>query len=193
MFSWFPFLTYAVVTTSTPGPNTLMSMSNGTQLGFRRALPFNFGILAGFSLVMVLCTLLCSTLSAMLPVVKKPMLVIGAAYLLYLAWRTWRRSGVADTAAVHSGFLSGFLLQFINPKIYIYCIVAMEGYVLPVYAGQPVALLLFALLLAVIGFSFTLCWSAFGSLLRQLFSTHARVINTCMALALVWCAAKLFR
>ena len=66
MFSWFPFLTYAVVTTSTPGPNTLMSMSNGTQLGFRRALPFNFGILAGFSLVMVLCTLLCSTLSAML-------------------------------------------------------------------------------------------------------------------------------
>ena len=168
-------------------------MSNGTQLGFRRALPFNFGILAGFSLVMVLCTLLCSTLSAMLPVVKKPMLVIGAAYLLYLAWRTWRRSGVADTAAVHSGFLSGFLLQFINPKIYIYCIVAMEGYVLPVYAGQPVALLLFALLLAVIGFSFTLCWSAFGSLLRQLFSTHARVINTCMALALVWCAVKLFR
>lgn len=193
MFSWFPFLTYAVVTTSTPGPNTLMSMSNGTQLGFRRALPFNFGILAGFSLVMVLCTLLCSTLSAMLPVVKKPMLVIGAAYLLYLAWRTWRRSGVADTAAVHSGFLSGFLLQFINPKIYIYCIVAMEGYVLPVYAGQPVALLLFALLLAVIGFSFTLCWSAFGSLLRQLFSTHARVINTCMAPALVWCAVKLFR
>ena len=192
MFSWFPFLTYAVVTTSTPGPNTLMSMSNGTQLGFRRALPFNFGILAGFSLVMVLCTLLCSTLSAMLPVVKKPMLVIGAAYLLYLAWRTWRRSGVADTAAVHSGFLSGFLLQFINPKIYIYCIVAMEGYVLPVYAGQPVALLLFALLLAVIGFSFTLCWSAFGSLLGRLFSGHARAVNRVMALLLVWCAVSLF-
>ena len=192
MFSWLPFLTYAVVTTSTPGPNTLMSMSNGSQLGFRRALPFNCGILAGFSLVMILCTMLCSTLSTMLPVVKKPMLVIGAAYLLYLAWRTWRRDGVADAGAVRSGFVSGFLLQFVNPKIYIYCIVAMEGYVLPVYAGKPVVLLGFALLLAVIGFSFTLCWSAFGSLLRQLFSKHARVINSCMALALVWCAAKLF-
>lgn len=39
MFSWLPFLTYAVVTTSTPGPNTLMSMSNGSQLGFRRHCP----------------------------------------------------------------------------------------------------------------------------------------------------------
>ena len=49
MFSWFSFLTYAVVTAVTPGPNTLMSMSNGGRLGFRRALPFNFGIWAGFT------------------------------------------------------------------------------------------------------------------------------------------------
>ena len=56
MFSWFSFLTYAVVTAVTPGPNTLMSMSNGGRLGFRRALPFNFGIWAGFTVVMLLCT-----------------------------------------------------------------------------------------------------------------------------------------
>ena len=57
MFSWFSFLTYAIVTAVTPGPNNIMSMSNGGQLGFRGALPFNLGIWAGFSAGMCLCTL----------------------------------------------------------------------------------------------------------------------------------------
>ena len=46
--------------------------------------------------------------------------------------------------------------------------------------------------LKVIGFAFTLLWSAFGSLFRLLFSRCARVTNTVMALALVWCAVSLF-
>ena len=29
MFNWFAFLTYAVITAATPGPNNIMSMSNG--------------------------------------------------------------------------------------------------------------------------------------------------------------------
>lgn len=56
MFNWISFLTYAVVTAVTPGPNNILSMSNGNRKGFRGALPFNFGILVGFSVVMLLCT-----------------------------------------------------------------------------------------------------------------------------------------
>lgn len=191
MFPWFSFLTYAITTAVTPGPNNIMSMSNGSRKGFRGAMPFTFGIWVGFTAVMLLCTAFCGVLSSLIPKIKLPMLILGALYMLYLAWETLRSTGVEEDHS-REGFLAGLLLQFVNPKIYIYCIVAMEGYVLPVYAGRPVILLGFALLLAVIGFSFTLCWSAFGSLLRQLFSKHARIINTCMALALVWCAAKLF-
>ncbi len=44
MFPWYSFLTYAVITAATPGPNNVMSMSNAGRLGFRRALPFNLGI-----------------------------------------------------------------------------------------------------------------------------------------------------
>lgn len=35
MFSWFSFLTYAIVTAITPGPNNILSMSNGSRKGFR--------------------------------------------------------------------------------------------------------------------------------------------------------------
>ena len=88
--SWLHFLSYAVVTAVTPGPNNIMSMSNAGRLGFRRSFPFNLGIWAGFSLVMLLCTLFCGTLSSLIPKIKMPMLFIGAAYMLWLAWKTFR-------------------------------------------------------------------------------------------------------
>ncbi|SFP21012.1 Threonine/homoserine/homoserine lactone efflux protein [Oscillibacter sp. PC13] len=192
LFPWFQFLTYAFATAVTPGPNTLASMSNGGRLGFRRALPFNFGILVGFSVVMLACTILCGTVSALIPKIRVPMLVIGAAYMLHLAWKTWRSGSLAEESHSGSGFRDGLLLQFVNPKIYIYGIVSMESYVLPVYQGQTAVLAGFALLLAFIGFALTLCWSAFGSAFRLLFSKYARVTNTVMALVLVWCAISLF-
>lgn len=192
MFPWFSFLTYAVITAATPGPNNIMSMSNGVRKGFRGALPFNLGILTGFTMVMILCTLFCSLLSTLIPKIKTPMLILGAAYMLYLAWEIFRSSGLIEEDHSKSGFLSGLLLQFINPKIYIYCIMSMEAYILPLYSGQPLTLLLFDLLLSLIGFVFTIAWTVFGSVFQTLFSRHARVVNTILALLLVYCAVSLF-
>ena len=192
MFPWFSFLTYAVVTAVTPGPNNLMSMSNGSRKGFQGALPFNFGILVGFTVVMVACTAFCSVLSVWIPRLKTPMLVLGALYMLYLAWETFRSTGELESRSARDGFLSGLLLQFINPKIYLYCILSMEAYILPYFPGRPLTLLGFALLLALIGFLFTLAWSAFGSVFQRLFSRHAKLVNTIMALLLVYCAISLF-
>ena len=191
MFHWVSFLTYAVVTAVTPGPNNILSMSNGSRKGFWGALPFNLGIWVGFSAVMVLCTAFCGALSALIPKIKTPMLVVGAAYLLYLAWGTWCSGGDIGEDHSRDGFLPGLLLQFVNPKIYIYCIMSMEAYILPYYSGRPLVLFAFAMLLAFIGFVFTLCWSAFGSVFRLLFSRHAKVVNGIMALLLVCCAVSL--
>lgn len=120
------------------------------------------------------------------------MLIIGAAYMLYLAWKTWKSTDQIDENHTKSGFLSGLALQFINPKIYIYCLVSMEAYILPFYNDSPVALIGFAMLLAFIGFAFTLCWSAFGSVFKLLFSKYARATNIVLALLLVYCAVSLF-
>lgn len=68
----------------------------------------------------------------------------------------------------------------------------MEAYILPYFQDRPLILLGFALLLAFIGFLFTLAWSAFGSVFQRLFSRHARLVNTIMALLLVYCAVSLF-
>lgn len=193
MFRWFPFLLYAVITAVTPGPNNIMSMANGSRKGFWGALPFNLGIGLGFSIVMILCTLLCGVMSALIPKLKLPMLIAGALYMLYLAWHTVRSSGrTMEEGRGQDGFGAGLLLQFINPKIYLYCILSMEAYILPYYAGRPLILLGFSILLALIGFVFTLCWSGCGAAFQTLFSQHAKVVNAVLALLLVACAISLF-
>ena len=192
MFSWINFLSYAIVTAVTPGPNNIMSMVNAGQLGFRKSFPFNLGIWAGFSIVMLLCTFFCNALSALIPKIKLPMLILGALYMLYLAWKTFKSTLEVEEQQAKGTFLSGLTLQFINPKIYIYCIVSMEAYILPVYQGQIGMLIFFALLLAFIGFVFTVCWALFGSVFSQLFSKYAKITNTVMALLLVYCAVSLF-
>lgn len=141
---------------------------------------------------MLVCTFFCVTLSAVIPKIKLPMLLIGTLYMLWLAWKTFNSSSEIQEDHSRSGFLSGLLLQFINPKIFIYGIVSMEAYIPPYYQGKWAELITFALLLAFIGFVFTLCWALFGSAFKLLFSKYAKVTNTVMALLLVYCAASLF-
>lgn len=192
MFNWINFLTYAIITAITPGPNNIMSMSNASRLGFKKSLPFNIGILVGFSIVMLACTLFSSLFSFVLPKIKMPMLIIGAIYMLYLSWKTLTSTPEIQDIQVRSGFVSGLFLQFVNPKIYIYCIISMEVYILPHYSNYLFPLFGFAILLAFIGFSFTLCWSAFGTIFKQIFSKYGKFTNTIMALLLVYCAISLF-
>lgn len=192
MFSWINFLTYSIITAATPGPNNIMSLSNAGRLGFKKALPFNFGIGVGFSIVTLLCTLFISLLSQVIPRIKTPMLILGAVYMLNLAWKTFKSTDIIEEDHSRTGFWQGFTLQFINPKLYIYCIVSMEAYILPFYHGHALPLAGFAILLAFIGFLFTVCWSAFGSVFKLLFSKYAKITNAIMALILVYCAVSLF-
>lgn len=191
MFSWIHFLTYACITTMTPGPNNIISMSNAGRLGLRKALPFNLGIFCGFSIVMLICTFFCSVLDTLIPKIKLPMLILGACYMLYLAFKTLKRSGEIAELTPKTGILSGLALEFVNPKIYIYGIVSMESYILP-YFKQPIILIGFAILLAAIGCSFNLCWAIFGSIFKIIFSKYAKITNIIMALLLVYCAVSLF-
>lgn len=192
MFRLSDFLIYCFITAYTPGANNLLSMSNAIRLGFRRSFRFNLGILAGFSIVMTVCSIFSTTLFALLPKVKIVMQILGAAYMLYLAWKVWKSSAdpAADSGKAAS-FLSGMVLQFANPKIYIYAITAMTLYILPVYHSAG-AVAGFTILLALIGASGSFAWALFGSAFCKYLARHTRSVNFIMALLLVYCAIALF-
>lgn len=192
MFPVSDFLIYCFITAYTPGANNLLSMSNAARLGFRKSVFFNFGITMGFLIVMTVCTLFSSTLYSALPKVKFYMQLLGAAYMLYLAWKVWKTSSDLEVESrKESSFLSGMVLQFMNPKIYIYAITAMSLYILPLY-HSVVALIVFVLILTIIGASGSYVWALFGSAFCRFFTKHTKGVNLVMALLLVYCAVSLF-
>ena len=192
MFQVYSFLIYCFVNAYTPGANNLLSMSYAAQLGFRRSVRFNFGILTGFAVVMTMCTVFTSTLYSYLPRAKLVMQILGAAYMLYLAYKVWKSSGDLSTDSnKKASFFSGMLLQFVNPKIYIYSITAMSNYVLTVYSSAR-AMAAFTVILTVIGSSGSFAWALFGSAFCRFLSKHTKAVNAVMALLLVYCAISLF-
>ena len=192
MFSLYQFLLYIFVTAYTPGPNNIMSLSNAVRYGFKKSFPFNLGILAGFSIVMLFCTLLSATIFLYVHQAKIYMQVIGASYMLYLAWKTWKSPSEIELEETKgASFTSGLTLQFINPKIYIYAVTAMSTFILP-YFDTILPLIGFALFLALVGFTGTVAWSAFGSTFQKILSNYAKVVNPILALLLIYCAVSLF-
>ncbi len=192
MFNLTSFLIFIFVTAYTPGPNNIMSMSNSARFGFKKSLPFNLGIFAGFSILIPICTLFSQTLFHYIPKVKVYMLFVGATYMLYLAWKTWKSSSNIEVKqSKGAGFFAGMLLQFINPKIYIYAITSMSTYILPVYNSVWIWLG-FSLILSFVGFTGTILWSLFGAVFCKILAEHTKVVNAILALLLVYCAVSLF-
>jgi threonine/homoserine/homoserine lactone efflux protein len=193
MINLTAFLSYVFITTFTPGPNNLMSMYNAGTYGFKKSLFFNVGIFLGFTVVMALCSVFSLALYRYLPSIHPIMSVIGAIYILYLAWKIGRGKGseAQGERNTTSSLSSGLFLQFVNPKVILYGVTLFATFILP-YSKELPVLLAFAVLLAFIAFVSTCCWALFGSLFKEFLAIHYKAANTIMALLLVYCAISLF-
>lgn len=187
------FLSYVIITTFTPGPNNIMSMSNASKYGLKKALPFNIGVFFGFFTIIALSSLFSASLISFIPSIKPIMTYLAAIYILYLAWRIYKSENKAmegEKRATNTIF-TGFILQFINLKVIIYGLTITSTFISPYYESV-IVLAGFALMLAFISLLSTFSWAVFGSVLQKFFESHAKTINTIMALLLVYTAISLF-
>lgn len=187
----FAFLSYVAVTTFTPGPNNIMSMSNASRYGLKRSMRFTFGVCAGFFLIVGLSIAFTIALYRAIPDIKPYMTVVGAAYILWLAYKTVTSSPHDEKAAGQSTFVSGMLLQFLNPKAILYGITAASTFIVPYYHSVPV-LVGFAAALALVSLASTSCWALFGSVFERFMAENHRAVGYIMGALLVYCAISLF-
>ncbi|MGN0275783.1 MAG: LysE family transporter [Hominisplanchenecus sp.] len=180
-------LTYACVTGFSPGPNNILLLASTSKYGIKKCLRMLFGIWIGFLCICMICSIFCTALVSLVPAIRPYMKYVGAAYLVYLAWQTFRRSPAGEGEEKIPSFLTGFMLQFLNIKVIILVMTAYSGFILPGNTGFTALLLGAFPLLAGIGGG-NLIWSALGGLLRQYYNKYYRFINTVMALLLLWCA-----
>lgn len=184
-----PFFWFLLISGVTPGPNNVMLMASGIRFGYIRTLPHILGVCSGFLVLMLLCGFGLGEVYQHYPVVQWLLKSLGAAYLLYLAWRIFTSTGVTgagDHRHEHPlTFIEAAGFQFINPKAVVFGIAATN--LIP--TGLSLVWLATVILLAVIPAAAisTHLWTLFGTLLSHLFTNDRsrRIINTLLALLLV--------
>ncbi len=191
----FAFVSYVFVSCITPGPNNIMCMNNGARFGVKKSLPFCAGVSTGFSLILI-ASILCNLfLYSYIPKVVEVMTVVGAAYILYLAWVIWRDKPKAvkksKLALNTRAFHTAVILQFVNPKGLLFGLTLISNFVFPY--DQSIKAFLLVLAFNWIGVLLCcFCWVLFGSVFRSFFDKYRKMLNGVMALLLIYCAASLF-
>ena len=178
LLNLFALISFAFVTSVTPGPNNLMLLASGANFGFRRTLPHMFGISAGMALLLACVLGGLGELFVRFPQLQLLLRIAGVGYLLWLSWKILRtppRSMQTDNDSARPfTWWQAVLFQFVNPKAWIMAITAVSSFTL---AGQDYwTSVVLVMVFAVVNLPSVSVWAGFGTLMQQLLSTAARQI-----------------
>lgn len=190
---FLPFSAFVLITTFTPGPNNITSASMSVVYGFKKTLPFMLGISVGFYALQLICAGLSSGLAYFLPRTMPVFRILGALYILYLAYATSNAGyTVQKNHRPKIGFIKGFILQAVNPKGVLYGLTLYTVF-LKGMLHSPVALVFTAIVLSVVAFSAVSAWAMFGALIHtHLHSSRKKIaVNRMLALLLVYTALEI--
>lgn len=169
-----PLMSYCLLMSATPGPNNVMLTASGARHGYRGALPLMLGINAGVALQTALACLGLGSLFSAWPLAHEVLRVVGAVYLLWLAWKLGGMALVEATPHLTPPtFWQGLAFQAVNPKSWVKAITLASVFMPP---GLPVPLA--ALLVTVMGTLIALpcnsVWALFGVAIRRYLGSPGR-------------------
>ncbi|WP_426236816.1 LysE family translocator [Pseudomonas sp. TWP3-2] len=171
-----------------PGPNNLLSVSNATRYGYRRACMAGIGRLFAFAGMIALAAAGLSVVLQTSEWLFSAIKIIGAGYLLYLAWQLWRADPHAQdivtgaTAGMVALARQEFFVAAGNPKAILLFTAFLPQFVDPTrpIAGQFAVLGTLFLLLEWIAIS---AYAYMGLHMRRWFAEPRgkRIFNRCCA------------
>lgn len=108
-----------------PGPDMMLMLTVGLQGGPSAAVKAIAGIATGMSIYMALVTVGLGALAAAHPGLLGLVELFGAAYLVYLAWTTWKDSTApahepSESAPSVHWFSRGLTVALSNPKLMLF-------------------------------------------------------------------------
>ena len=180
------FLTFAIVSSVTPGPNNAMLVASGANFGFRATVPHLLGVVSGFLTLMLVVGLGLGGLFTAYPVLHLVLAWVGTAYLLYLAVRIALsdKLSTAKGGAKPLSFRQAFAFQAVNPKGWAMAVGAMTAYAPQThYLANVLAI---AVMMTLINIPNATFWTAFGLAMRRFLGRPAvlRAFNIGMGLLL---------
>ncbi|WP_236190629.1 LysE family translocator [Pseudomonas pharyngis] len=171
-----------------PGPNNLLSVSNATRYGYRRACVAGIGRLLAFAGMIALAAAGLAVVLQTSELLFYGIKIIGAGYLLYLAWQLWRANPAAEDAVTTpaNGLLAlarqEFLVAAGNPKAILIFTAFLPQFVDPARAITPQFMLLGVLFLLLEWIAIS-AYAYMGLHMRRWFAEPRgkRIFNRCCA------------
>jgi len=181
------FLLFAVVAAGTPGPSNLLLTATGANVGVLRGLPCLLGVSVGMGVMMFLVAFGLGSIVLANPTVLRVLNWIGAAFLLWLAWKI-ATAGRHDAAAAGKpiGFVGAAAFQWINPKSWLVCASAASTYLHAGSSGALAQATIFGAVFILASLPCCFVWLAFGAAAQRLLRTDRarRTFNIAMGLLL---------
>ncbi|MFJ5770443.1 LysE family translocator [Psychrobacillus sp. NPDC093180] len=179
------FLLYCFIVTFTPGPTNIVILSTVHNYGFKKAMEYTYGATIAFGLLLGISAMLNTVLVTFIPKILIGMQMIGTIYMLYLAYQIYKMDSSDPSDKKTGTFISGFLMQFLNPKVVLFTLTVIPSFVLPYYSDTQ-AVTINVIVIMIIGFLAFTTWVLFGALFRQFLQKHKKIVNVIMALSLVY-------
>lgn len=178
---------YMLINSFTPGPGNILTLTTITTYGWKKGKTLFFGIICGYYCVQTICAVAIFALSHYLSPALTVLKYFGGVYLLWLAVHIARSNPDESGSAGKPSFWTGFLLQFVNVKIYFYGMTCLAGYIVPYYDSFA-SLLGAEMIIATVGSLASLSWAWLGVRIQKIYKKHYRPINIILAVFLLYCA-----
>ncbi|WP_372611975.1 LysE family translocator [Aquicoccus sp.] len=179
----------------TPGSDVMFASASGLSGGPRAGIAAAAGISLGGLAHTVLAAFGLAALIAASPVAYDAIRWLGAAYLLFLAVKTWCATpdnghGTGENS-LYTAFRRGFLTNMLNPKVAIFILALLPQFTTP--AAGPIwhQILILGAIFAATGFVITSSYGATAGFLRTILSRASGTLNRITALVFGALAVRL--
>ncbi len=155
---WIIFLSTAFALNIAPGPDLLYILTKTIANGKKVGIAASLGVCTGALFHVFLAAFGLSAIIASSAIAFTIVKVIGACYLLYLAYQSFRSSGtnldilVADTSeeTPFSAFKQGVLIDVLNPKVAIFFMAFLPQFIRNDHGSIPLQLLYLGLIIVIV-------------------------------------------
>lgn len=148
------FLGASVALTIAPGPDNIFILTQGIARGRKPAIVTALGMCSGISIHTIAAAFGISAVFYSSLVAFNAVKYAGAAYLLYLAYKTLKersaiRLSIADERNDAALFKRGFVMNVLNPKVAMFFLAFLPQFVSPATGYFPLQMLLLGLIFMV--------------------------------------------
>ncbi|NWB42648.1 LysE family translocator [Pseudomonas sp. E6002] len=177
------FLITCLIVVLIPGTGVIFTVSTGLTAGKRASVFAALGCTAGIVPHLLASVLGLSALLHTSALAFEALKYAGAAYLLYLAYATWRdRSAFAmndapTISSAHSLMVRGLLLNILNPKLTIFFLAFLPQFVTPGAGAPALQMLLLSSVFMAMTFAVFVIYGLLANVFRHAVIESPRVQN----------------